>query len=80
MVKLKDRYEWGCTDFHSNNPSCSSGDFMEVWIVDTLTGNIVWEGTTCPCQRGCNNRDCIRDDWNDGDTDVEPFRSYVPEF
>lgn len=75
MVELKEGYEWGYDSFRSNDPTCSSGDYINVWITDTLTGNVVWEGTTCPCHRGCGNRDCIRDDWNNRNTDVEPYRS-----
>ena len=61
-------------DFSSNDPTCGAGDLCDVEIVD-VDDAVVWRGVTCPCGRGCGGADCVRDDWERHDTDIEPFRA-----
>lgn len=59
--------------------TCGSGGYTPVWIEDRTTGEVVWSGETCICGRGCGNRDCVRDDWEHHDTDIEQFRADCEE-
>lgn len=52
---------------------CMDGSYRTYEVVDEH-GNVLQAGTTCRCERGCANRDCIRDDWGYHDTDIEAFR------
>ena len=52
-----------------NQTGCNFRDYRILYH-----GTVVHEGTSCSCGRGCSGLDCIRDDWNRHDTDIEEFR------
>lgn len=56
-----------------DNPGCTNGNYPE-YEIRTTSGDVVYAGVTCRCGRGCSGTDCIRDDWNDRDTDIEEYR------
>lgn len=66
-MKLKDGYSivWG---ERSGPNGCGSGTTVTVSL--TRDGRTVKQFLTCPCGRGCGNKDCVVDYW--GDHDCEP--------
>lgn len=72
-MKLKEGYSlvWGDTVGNG----CGSGGYADVDVV--YHGAVVRTLRTCPCGRGCANRDCVVDDWGRHDTDIEDIRADV---
>ena len=66
-MKLKEGYSivWG---ERSGPEGCGAGTTVEGFL--TRNGSIVAEFATCPCGRGCGNKDVVVDVW--GDHDCEP--------
>ena len=66
-IKMKEGYSlvWG---ERSSDLGCGSGTTVEVFLM--RNGSIVAEFVTCPCGRGCGNKDCVVDYC--GDHDCEP--------
>lgn len=45
---------------HGAHKTCGAGDTVE-WRVVTEKGQVIDSGFTCPCCRGCGNKDDIDD-------------------
>lgn len=67
-MKLKPGYAliWG---ERSDERGCWSGTTVNVEL--TRDGQTVAAFTTCPCGRGCGNKDCVVDDLGYHDTEPE---------
>ena len=76
IPKLKAGYELIIEDIE--NPGCNNGNYPEYRIL--FHGEVVKEGLTCGCGRGCANTDCISDRWGYHDTDIEEYRDDISDF
>lgn len=67
-MKLKHNYQlvWG---ERSSDWGCGSGTTVKVEL--THDGQTVAAFVTCPCGRGCGNKDCVVDDLGYHDTEPE---------
>lgn len=67
-MKLKNGYDlvWG---ERSDDRGCGSGTTVNVEL--THDGQTVAAFVTCPCGRGCGNKDCVVDNWGYHDTEPE---------
>lgn len=67
-MKLMDGYDlvWG---ERSSDRACGSGTTVKVAL--TRDGQTVAAFTTCPCGRGCGNKDCVVDNLGYHDTEPE---------
>lgn len=65
-MKLKPGYAliWG---ERPDDQGCGSGAIVNVAL--TSDGQTVATFTTCPCGRGCGDKDVVVDDWGYHDTD-----------
>lgn len=72
-MKLMDGYDlvWG---ERSSDLGCGSGTTVKVEL--THDGQTVAAFITCPCGRGCGNKDCVVDDcgYHDTEQQIESVR------
>lgn len=50
--------QWEYENPYDNDPTCGKGSRVHAVITDS-EGNTVFDGITCPCGRGCGNKEDI---------------------
>lgn len=70
-MKLQKGYYTVREDKDYETQGCGATIDVELWKGNRLIATFV----TCPCGRGCGNKDIVRDDWGYHDTALEAYRA-----